>query len=698
MISKFVTPGLILGAMSAGVVLYLGVADIGRTSPGTLSAVHGNVEELQGRSGCAECHGGWATSMTQSCLDCHAPIQTQMELGSGLHGRLDAELGQACASCHSDHHGAGFTPVNKQSFRLAGVPDIEEFDHALVGFAMEGVHLEQTCTDCHANAEVEVLPAGQHRFLGLSSDCSTCHDDPHDGAMKVSCVQCHGQTAWDALESRDHDRFLRLVGGHEPLDCRQCHEDTGRHSLDIVGTARMTAVPGRARACADCHDSPHAERFESGVAALFESTTDAGCVQCHTETHESFREPELAELLSPEEHAFSGFRLELPHAESTCAECHDPDEHRFRDRYPGRRWNDCAACHDDPHDAQFDGSAHAPDGCLSCHDEHQFETHRFDVERHAQTSLALEDAHAGVDCYECHEVHRKRATVFHGTPDRCDQCHRDAHAGFFDAVSREERRVEGGECARCHRATTFSEWNEQAFDHDHWAAFELRGAHAQSDCESCHPRSEERDEFGRSFGRVDEHFGEFEGCANCHGDPHRGYFDGPGQPRMVDEREGCARCHTQTSFRVIGDEFDHALWTGFPLRGQHRKIDCSECHTPRVNADEFGRTWEAAPGTSCSDCHTNPHAGQFQAEGATDCRRCHQSARTFSLLVFDHDTDSRFPLDEAHEKVACAACHKPWPMASGGEVVRYRPLEQECVDCHGVHEDVLRARARGKKD
>ena len=51
-------------------------------------------------------------------------------------------------------------------------------------------------------------------------------------------------------------------------------------------------------------------------------------------------------------------------------------------------------------------------------------------------------------------------------------------------------------------------------------------------------------------------------------------------------------------------------------------------------------------------------------------------------LTFDHDKSSRFPLEGAHEKVACSKCHPAPP----GQPVKYKPLEQACRSCHSdVH-------------
>ena len=73
--------------------------------------------------------------------------------------------------------------------------------------------------------------------------------------------------------------------------------------------------------------------------------------------------------------------------------------------------------------------------------------------------------------------------------------------------------------------------------------------------------------------------------------------------------------------------------------------------------------------------------GQFNDEL---CSKCHQVA-AWSTLKFDHDKDSRFPLEGAHRKAACGSCHlgEAWDADKPGEkVVRYQPLPLKCAGCH----------------
>jgi hypothetical protein len=675
---------------SAGAVVLVAVVDTRRTSPGPLTAVHHADPELEGARNCSACHGGWFSSMSASCQDCHELISEQIETAEGLHGAVSPSRARQCALCHSEHHGPGFAIVNKQSFALAGVPDAAAFDHQLVGFDMQGRHRELECSECHENAGVAVLPAGARRFVGLDQSCVTCHEDVHEGAFVLSCTACHGQQTWEELHSTGHERHLPLVGGHAAVSCRECHDEEDPHSLEVLGGGVDSPA---SRRCLDCHESPHDDAFVRGVAELAALPLEAACGACHLPEHTSFRESDVS--VTPEQHASSGFVLDPPHDAAACADCHTADEPLFEARYPGRTQEQCSACHADPHGGQFLTGPFAGAECTACHESLRFEPHAFTAEQHELAALPLDGAHLDTECNECHvDPPPGVPRVFRGTESRCEDCHQDAHRGFFEPFAAALAEVAAGECSRCHGTASFTGAGA-AFEHAPWTGFPILGAHAQQDCESCHPRSEPPDDAGRTFGFVAEHFGRYQGCATCHEDVHQGAFDGAEHPRVVQGRKDCARCHVETSFRAFEERFDHALWTGYVLTGPHAQIDCSACHAPLRKRDEQGRTWARAKGNQCADCHQDPHAGQFAAGGATDCARCHVEDRP-DYLVFDHDRDSRFPLSEAHERVACSACHRT-TLAAGKEVVHYRPLGMECVDCHGVSEDVLLRRKSRKK-
>lgn len=745
-------PGVWIACLSLLLVALAGVVEFRRAAPGPLSAVHQADPALADMVDCAACHGGLLSSLTDACLECHDPIVTQIGDSDGLHGSIPQGEAQRCAVCHSEHHGAGFSLVNRQSYALMGVEDPEKFNHVRVGFAMEGAHLELDCIKCHEHARDEVLPRGASRFLGLSQDCASCHDDPHEGRMVLDCTQCHGQEDFTALASLGHEHFLPLTGGHAEQDCTVCHLPDSKRDLTVVG--ELSQRPP-ARTCAACHGSPHETGFMDAVAQgsgaqapagglaawdarvaqgpssadtgmgarrprglavsagettlvtasvvppsrLAASAAGAACVTCHEPDHESFRDERLD--LTPDLHALSGFALDAPHDQAACSACHGESASApFAQRYPGRKADDCAACHDNPHGDQFSTGPFAGEGCLACHAPGWFEPHTFGVEEHARAFLPLEGAHAEVSCETCHEEPWADAPrEFHGTPNRCESCHLDAHDGSFDRVAASLPRKREGLCSRCHDSTSFSTLPE-GFPHGPWTGFKLDGAHVQAACDSCHPRTDEPDVTGRTFGRAEDRFGPVEGCASCHTDPHEGGFDAPFLPARVEGATGCARCHQTTSFRSLVEPFDHRLWTEFPLNGAHGKSDCTECHAPlhrvwgAATAEE--RTWARAAGADCWSCHEDHHADQFAVAGVTECASCHRDSDSFSDLRFSHERDSVFSLGEAHQALECSACHQPEPV-DGVDVIRYVGLPTECVDCHGIHESVLLRRAGLKR-
>jgi hypothetical protein len=175
-------------------------------------------------------------------------------------------------------------------------------------------------------------------------------------------------------------------------------------------------------------------------------------------------------------------------------------------------------------------------------------------------------------------------------------------------------------------------------------------------------------------------------CAACHGDHHGRDFE------MIEWEGG-------------REAFDHGQ-TGWPLEGAHGRAACDDCHRPGLlPADWLARHPEVAPGrshlglrTACVACHADEHGGQFAGSadpGSTDCAACHGKETWQEAGGFDHDR-SAYPLDGAHRRVSCSACHRSEPRPVGADagfrvdadrrgprMVRYRGLAHgSCTDCH----------------
>jgi hypothetical protein len=684
--------GLLIAVLSCVLVLGATMAVAERHSPGPISSVHGGLPALAGGQACSSCHGGWFGNMRSACAECHAEIEAQLTHEHGLHGRLPIEQVAECSACHGEHHGEDFRLVNRLAFAQAGVADPAKFDHRLVGFVLEGAHAALACTGCHVHADSERLEPGQKRFLGLSRDCASCHHDPHAGRMQLDCATCHTQSTFEQRFVARHERWLAIDGAHAAADCRACHASGTAHALESLREGSHE----RARTCGDCHDSPHSDHFLAGNTAAA-ARPGSTCAGCHSIAgHSGFDDPRAT--VTPAEHRHGGFALEEPHAGLACSACHTPTA-TFRERHPGRRADDCRACHEDPHGGQFDGTAAGQGGCIGCHEHDRFAPHHFDRDDHARTRLPLDGRHAEQDCNACHvSAQPGEPRQFAGTAHRCEQCHDDAHGGAFGHRQTVLAAAPRGACAVCHGTASWSGVAHERFDHADWTGFAVDGAHGQIECTDCHAPTPAPDHFGRRFGRIprsggDATAGHASGganCTRCHDDPHAGVFDRDAVPATVDGRLGCERCHDTASFRALPYGFDHGAFARFPLLGKHAELACGACHEPiQVTETASGRTPARTAGrvrgSACADCHADPHRGQFERLGRTDCTRCHKSTTSFATLSFRHNLDSRFQLGEQHANVPCARCHE-LEKAAGAAFARYKPLPVTCVECHGREE------------
>jgi len=126
----------------------------------------------------------------------------------------------------------------------------------------------------------------------------------------------------------------------------------------------------------------------------------------------------------------------------------------------------------------------------------------------------------------------------------------------------------------------------------------------------------------------------------------------------------CQNCHTYTSWKPIrsNPEFNHDT-TGYPLRGMHQKVGCTQCHSSLIFKNVS---------TKCADCHADIHRRQFGA----NCESCHTVKGWNVSLDAIRNHQNRFPLVGAHALVECDECHKN---AAAGQ---FQGLSTECYSCH----------------
>jgi hypothetical protein len=153
------------------------------------------------------------------------------------------------------------------------------------------------------------------------------------------------------------------------------------------------------------------------------------------------------------------------------------------------------------------------------------------------------------------------------------------------------------------------------------------------------------------------------GCKHCHTGIQAQITGGLPMHGKLTNPEDCSACHSEhkgaTASITDMANFNHAA-TRFPLTGQHKQLDCAQCHK-----DE---QYKGTP-RSCVECHADPeiHRGKF----GLDCASCHTTA-TWKGATFDHTT-TRFSLTGQHKQLNCAQCHKD---------EQYKGTPRSCVECH----------------
>jgi hypothetical protein len=584
-------------------------------SPGKLTEAH---SDLEGISNCTQCHSIGNKVPDSKCLDCHKEIDQLIQVNRGLHAWKETRE-KTCIDCHSEHHGLKFDMVRF---------DFESFDHNITGYELEGQHAIIDCRACHIpdNIADPKLKQRAGTFLGLGNDCLGCHEDFHQGTLSNKCIECHDFSAFRPASLFDHDNAdFKLRGAHVEIDCKGCHLEENRN-----GQAFQQFIGIPFSDCIDCHDNPHKSNWQST------------CTSCHTE--ESF---DRFTGQSRFDHDKTDFDLKGAHNEVNCFDCHSKlnATNVFTDN-KGIGVNQCASCHDDPHNGKFGNN------CAECHNETGFfslnDPSMFD---HSLTDFALEGIHIEVECKDCHQG-KLTDPMAH---DNCYDCHNDYHKGEFgqNGVQRD--------CNGCHTVEFNFSYTLFGLEEHESAAFPLDGAHIATPCFECHV-SEDHWNF-RNIGSQ---------CIDCHIDIHEGYISNHYYPE-----KNCTTCHITDSWDEVN--FDHNL-TNWKLTGQHQNADCKACHVELSQKGKILAQKFVNLSSDCVSCHNNPHGSQFEISGITDCNRCHVTSSWYPEN-FDHELTA-FSLDGRHAEVECKACHTEVVNVDNVQMINFKMESFECIDCH----------------
>ena len=252
---------------------------------------------------------------------------------------------------------------------------------------------------------------------------------------------------------------------------------------------------------------------------------------------------------------------------------------------------------------------------------------------HRKTEFPLEGMHTRLSCRSCHIN-----LVFSHVGEQCADCHADIH-----------RRQMGGNCEQCHSVRGWDQIRRNV--NGHMNRFPLIGAHATTECESCHTSAA---------------VGLFKGlstdCASCHIEDYT-------NATTVNHVEAnfstqCATCHSTNRWDA---GFNHAALAGFALTGAHAQLNCVDCHSNY----QFKGTLAVCVGCHLQDYNQTTNPNHITADFSQDCSICHSTA-AWIPSSFDHNK-THFPLSGAHVGLLCETCH------TGGQ---YAGLPSTCVSCH----------------
>lgn len=449
------------------------------------------------------------------------------------------------------------------------------------------------------------------------AECETCHARFSRQRQRDLCLDCHTEIAEDLATATGFHSLSPDVAG---ATCASCHTDHEGRDADIVGLQTATFDHNLTDfVLRDSHVDVVCEDCHRTEATFHEVETE--CVSCHREDDQHLGN--LGDVCTD------------CHRETTWADAHYA--HEIESGYPLTGAHNelmCASCH------VGEVYVETPNECVGCHredDEHMGTNGRECQDCHTtadwadtlfdhflRTDFALMGGHAGLACESCHEGNKLEEQL----SPVCSACHLedDAHDG-----------INGTECADCHRVT---EWLDVKFDHASDTGFALNGAHDALECADCHVEP-----VAVSLPATE--------CIGCHeeDEPHAGQLG-----------ENCGSCHAE----VLWDEgvrFDHGL-TSFPLLGRHDEIVCEDCHATPAFHDASDQ---------CVDCHVEDDV--HEARLGPECALCHVPI-DWTLWRFDHDTQTSFPLDGAHEGLDCRGCHRE--PATDGVIA----LQARCSSCH----------------
>jgi hypothetical protein len=221
---------------------------------------------------CNSCHADYHDGqLSKECETCHAPTgfkDVEFDHNRQARFRIDGKHKEntcnqchwggkykfeevRCATCHYDVHNGAHGKECDRCHTTSGFKMTEGF-HEFGEYQLGGIHNQMECSQCHN-------PKAPIRID--STQCSSCHRDPHMNSLGNRCYECHNQISWHPTTFRHNQTGFDLTGAHRFLDCSSCHFNR------VFG-----GLPSECYFC-------HFKDFDASLPQHVGGSTD--CASCH---------------------------------------------------------------------------------------------------------------------------------------------------------------------------------------------------------------------------------------------------------------------------------------------------------------------------------------------------------------------------------------------------------------------------------
>jgi cytochrome b subunit of formate dehydrogenase len=317
----------------------------------------------------------------------------------------------------------------------------------LAAFALAGDDDNETCLECHSDADVM-------EGKGLV-DAEAYKASVH---ANQSCIDCHYE-----LEDAEYPHATGL----EKVDCGECHEEA---AAALAASVHGQTKGGESRlpvSCTACHGVHDILASSNRNARLYPLNVYKVCGQCHLSVDVATASADelLHDPYTDDAHAIGILRHGLA-VSATCVSCHGGHDIRHQGDPESRvaRQNVdkvCGTCHIGPveqyrqsiHHLKGNGEGHKGATCSDCHLHHAITSP--DADFKAQTINACSNCHAQRGGSFRLNYHGRRVTLgFQGDVATCEDCH-GAHKilpiAHPESRLHPDNKVET--CAACHPAS-----------------------------------------------------------------------------------------------------------------------------------------------------------------------------------------------------------------------------------------------------